>query len=137
MVYLSIPFCHLRFLESHLMLLDSVSYYFVEDVNIYVYKWYRPAIFFFFFVCVWYLCPVFLSNNKFESVLSSAIFWKSFWKIGVNTSLNFDRTLFWSQVVLEFCSLDIFKSHLNFSTCDVIYSYFLFLHGSVLEGSPF
>ena len=44
------------------------------------------------------------SQNEFGSVPSSAIFWKSFRRIGISSSLKmFDRILLWRHLVLGFC----------------------------------
>ena len=75
--------------DSSNILLSSVCYSFVEDFYIYVHQRYWPVI---FFSCMSLsdfgikIMPA--SQNEFESVPSSSIFWKSSRRAGIRSSLN-------------------------------------------------
>ena len=71
------------------VLSNSVCSNFVEDFCIYVYQWYWPVICFFcaVFAWFWYQGDSGLVE-EFRSVPSSAIFWKSFRRKGISSSLN-------------------------------------------------
>ena len=95
-----------------------------------------------FFVCgifVWFWCQG--DGGLIEwawecSVASFASFWKSFRRIHVNSFLTV-RFHLWSHLVLDFCFLEVFILLLQFQYLWLVYSYFLFLPGSVLEGCTF
>ena len=49
----------------------------------------------------------------------------------------FDRIHLWSHLVLNFCLLGVFKSQIQLQYLLLVWSYFLFLHGSVLGDGTF
>ena len=105
------------------------------------------------------------SWNEFRRVLASAIFWNSFRRIGIDSSLNVWQNspvvlsgymakmtehykpaimekkslkkkkefACRSHLILDFSLLEVLKSQFQFHYLWLVYSYFLFLLGSVLD----
>ena len=83
------------------------------------------------FSFLWCLCLVLVSgwwwlHRMCLGILSTAIFEKSFKRVCVSCSLN-DGICLWSHQVLDFCSLENFKSYFQFPYSSLAYSYILFL----------
>ena len=97
------------------------------------------------FLFLWYLWFWYQGNNGgftewALSVPYFGVFWKTFRRRGVLTSQNSSltgRTQLRSHQVLDFCFLEVFKSHFQLQHLWLVYSYFLFLPDSVFVGCTF
>ena len=91
------------------------------------------------FLFLWYLCMVFVSGWWWLHTMSLGVFLplQFFGRVSeyVLTLLwKLDRIQLWIHQVLDFCFLELFKSHLQFQHLWLAYSYFWFFPCSVLVG---
>ena len=103
---------------------------------IYVHKWHWPIIF------LNHPCQILESNlfwpyqtcGEVLPLFFFFILWKSFYYVGVTSSLYLDRINSLRHLGLDFCLWKIFKLQINLITCYKAIQISLYLHRSVLWG---